>query len=453
MSKYQYDLFVIGAGSGGVRAARMSASYGAKVAVAEDSYLGGTCVNVGCVPKKLFYYGAHFHDHFEEASAYGWQIDDISHDWPTLRDNKTKEIERLNGIYQRLLENSGVDLINGRASIVDENTVEVAGEKYSCAKILIATGGKPFVPDFKGSEHALVSDDLFYLEKLPKKVLVVGGGYIAIEFAGIFKGLGSDVQLSYRGDLFLRGFDQEIREKLHGEVSKKGVDVQFNSSVKEIEKLADERKAVTFADGTTETFDQVVYATGRVPRVEGLGLDNVGVETTDKGSIIVDDYFHTNVKSIFAIGDVIDRVQLTPVAIGEAMVLARNLFIHKVPREKMDYHCIPSAVFSNPNFAGVGLTEEEARAQVGEISVFTSEFRHLKHTLTSSDEKVFMKLIVDKMNDRVLGAHMIGGEAGEIIQGIAIALKMGATKAQLDATVGIHPTAAEEFVTMREATR
>lgn len=452
MSKYQYDLFVIGAGSGGVRAARMSAGYGAKVAVAEDTHLGGTCVNVGCVPKKLFYYGSHFHDQFEEAAGYGWSLEGIKHDWATLRDNKTKEIERLNGIYKNLLANSGVDLIEGRATIVGENKVRVNDEEFSCAKILIATGGKPFVPEFPGSEHALVSDDLFYLETLPKKILIVGGGYIAIEFAGIFNGLGCHVQLSYRRDLFLRGFDQEVREKLRDESLKKGIDLQFNSQVESISKV-DDGFAVNFVNGESKTFDQVVYATGRVARTEGLGLETVGIETKSNGSIIVDDFFHTSCKNVFAIGDVIDRVQLTPVAIGEAMVLARNLFVHKVPREQMDYEAIPSAVFSNPNFATVGLTEEAARERYTDIEIYTSEFRHLKHTLTSSQEKVFMKLVVDKVTDKVLGAHMIGGEAGEIVQGLAVAIKMGATKAQLDATVGIHPTAAEEFVTMREATR
>jgi len=329
----------------------------------------------------------------------------------------------------------------------------VNGEKISAEQILIATGGKPFVPEFKGSQHVITSDDTFYLSELPKRVLIVGGGYIAVEFAGIYNGLGCEVQLSYRGDLILRGFDEEVRHKLSTEIAKKGVNILYNSQIESIDKNSDETLSVHFANGHLQQFDQVLYATGRVPRVAELGLDKLSIKTAANGSIVVNDYFQTSVASIYAIGDVINRVQLTPVALGEAMVLARNLFVHKTPTEIMDYEKIPSAVFSNPNFATVGLTEAEALKAHQHLAIFSSEFRHMKHSLTDSDETVFMKMIVDMDTDKILGIHMIGADAGEMIQGLAVAVKMGATKAQLDSTVGIHPTAAEEFVTMREATR
>ena len=456
---YDFDLFVIGAGSGGVRAARISANYGAKVACAEDTYLGGTCVNVGCVPKKLFVYGSHFSHDFADSAAYGWDVEEKGFSWPTLRDNKNKEIERLNGIYEGLLDGAGVTTLRGTATITGPQEVTVDGQSYSAERILVATGGQPFMPEFSGSELAITSDDAFFLEQFPSSVLVVGGGYIAVEFAGIFNGLGVDTQLSYRGDMLLRGFDNGVREFVTNELKNGGINVQLNSDVESIAQSAssdssnsdDPKKGardVTFADGTTKTFDLVFYATGRTPRIEGLGLETLGVELTEGGAIKVDDYFQTTVPSIYALGDVIDRFQLTPVAISEAMCLASNLF--KGTSKAMDYKNIPTAVFCQPNIGTVGLTEEEAESEFGKIDVYQSDFKPMKHTLTGRNERTMMKLIVNPATDVVVGAHMVGPDAGEITQGLGVALKAGATKAQFDATVGIHPTAAEEFVTMRE---
>ncbi|MBE9558421.1 MAG: glutathione-disulfide reductase [Proteobacteria bacterium] len=447
MSSFDYDLFVIGAGSGGVRASRIAAQLGAKVAVAEDRFYGGTCVNIGCIPKKLFVYASHFSEEFEDAARFGWTVGESRFDWPTLVANKNAEIERLNGIYERILKNAGVEIIDGRATVVDAHTVEVAGRQVTAEHILVATGGKPFLPDIRGREHAAISDDMFYLEEFPKRVVVVGGGYIAVEFAGIMKGLGAEVTQLYRGPHFLRGFDDDLRHFLATEMRKKGIDVRFNSTVECIEKRGGEVCA-ELSDGSEIAADLILYATGRVAKTEGLGLEAVGVELAENGAIKVDEAFRTSVPSIHAIGDVIDRVQLTPVALGEGMWLARHLF-GETPAP-FDYADIPSAVFSQPALASVGLTEAQAHEWHGEMDVYISEFKALKHTLSGSEERSFMKLIVDKASDRVVGAHMAGPEASEIIQGLAIAIKMGATKAQFDATVGIHPTAAEEFVTMRE---
>jgi glutathione reductase (NADPH) len=447
MSSFDYDLFVIGAGSAGVRASRVAAQLGARVAVAEDRFYGGTCVNVGCVPKKLFVYASHFADEFKDAAGFGWTVGEAGFDWPTLIANKNAEIERLNGIYERILKNVGVEIIDGRATVVDAHTVEVAGRQLTAEHILIATGGKPFVPEIRGRELAAISDDMFYLEEPPKRIIVVGGGYIAVEFAGIFNGLGSQVIQLYRGPHFLRGFDDDLRHFLAQEMRKKGVDVRFNSTVECIEKRGD-CHCVELDDGTEIESDLVLYATGRVPNTENLGLEAAGVELAENGAIKVDGEFRASVPSIHAIGDVIDRMQLTPVALGEGMWLARHLFGEAPP--PFDYVDIPSAVFSQPALASVGLTEAGAHERHGELDVFISKFRALKHTLSGSDERTFMKLIVDRASDRVVGAHMAGPEAGEIVQGLAIAIKMGATKAQFDATIGIHPTAAEEFVTMRE---
>ncbi|MEM7217537.1 MAG: glutathione-disulfide reductase [Pseudomonadota bacterium] len=445
---FDYDLFVIGAGSGGVRAARMAANKGARVACAEDTFLGGTCVNVGCVPKKLFVYGSHFAQDFDDAAAYGWQLGEGTFDWPTLRDNKTREIERLNGIYGSLLDGAGVDLINGTARLSGAQEVTVGDTAYSAERILVATGSRPFVPAFPGSEHVSVSDDAFYLPTFPRRVLVVGGGYIAVEFAGIFNGLGADVSLAYRGDLFLRGFDDGVREFVADELRGAGIDLRFNCSVAAVEPEGEARR-VRFADGDAETFDLVLYATGRVPRTQGLGLEDVGVELTGSGAISVDDGFRSSVPSIYALGDVIDRFQLTPVAIAEAMWLTDELF-GEAPAGPMDYADIATAVFCQPNIGTVGLTEAQARAQFGEVDVYESRFRPMKHTLSGREERSLMKLIVDLGSDRVVGIHMVGAEAGEIIQGLGVAVKARATKAQFDATMAIHPTAAEEFVTMRE---
>jgi len=447
MADYDYDLFVIGAGSGGVRASRMSASYGARVAVAEERFLGGTCVNVGCIPKKLFSYGAHYAEDFEDAAAYGWTVPAPALRWKTLIDNKNKEIERLNGIYRNLLEGAGVRLYEARATIRDAHTLDVGGETVTAGNILIATGSWATVPDFPGNEHVVTSLEAFYLDELPKRALIVGGGYIAVEFAGILNGYGADVIQLYRGDMFLRGFDQDVRTHLAEEMGKKGVDLRFNANVARLEKTSAGLVA-TLEDGSSIETDCVLYATGRHANTAGLGLEDVGVETTANGAIVVDDRFRSTVSNIYALGDVIDRFQLTPVAIGEAMALSANLF--KGENRQMDYADIPTAVFSNPSIGTVGLTEEQARNEYGAVDIYRSTFRALKHTLTGSEERTLMKLIVDKASDRVVGCHMVGPDAGEITQGLGIALKCGATKAQFDATVGIHPTAAEEFVTMRE---
>lgn len=443
---FDFDLFVIGAGSGGVRAARMAAGYGAKVACAEDTHLGGTCVNVGCVPKKLFVYGSHFAHDAADSAAYGWDMGQPSFDWPTLRDNKTREIERLNGIYRGLLDGANVTLVEGRAVITGPQAVQVGDTTYTAERILVAVGGAPFVPEFPGSQHAITSNEAFYLDTFPQRVLVVGGGYIAVEFAGIFNGLGASTKLAYRGELFLRGFDGGVRQFVAEELSNSGIELAFNTDVVSIEQRGG-GVLVKYADGSDETVDLVMYATGRKPRVAGLGLEELGVKQSANGAIEVNAAFQSSVPSIYALGDVIDRVQLTPVAITEAMCLTKNLY--DGGDLVMDYDNIASAVFCQPNIGTVGLTEEEARARHGEVDVYESVFRPMKHTLTGRNERTLMKLIVDPVTDLVVGAHMAGPEAGEIIQGLGVAVKAGATKAQFDATIGIHPTAAEEFVTMR----
>ena len=450
--EFDYDLYVLGAGSGAVRASRISASYGAKVAVAESTYLGGTCVNVGCVPKKLFVYGSHFHEEFEDASAYGWQVNPQGFDWPTLRDNKTQEIQRLNGIYRNLLDSAGVDLHEGRARLIDAHTVQVAEQTFTAKYILIATGGWPSVPDFPGREHVITSNEAFYLPQFPQKVVVVGGGYIAVEFAGIFAGLGAETTQLYRGPLFLRGFDDSVRTFVKDEIEKKGINLRFNLNVEKIE-LDGETRILTLTDGSTLAADLVLYATGRHPNTKDLGLEEAGVALGERGEVKINDYYQTNVDNIYAIGDVTDRIQLTPVAIEEGMCIANNLFTDR-PKRHLDYNNIATAVFCQPNIGTVGLTEGEAVAEHGgDLDIYESTFKPMKHTLSGRDERTLMKMIVRRSDDVVLGVHMVGPDAGEIIQGIAVAMVAGATKAQFDATVGIHPTAAEELVTLREKTR
>ncbi|MGE4240002.1 glutathione-disulfide reductase [Ramlibacter sp.] len=446
------DLFVIGGGSAGVRAARMSAQRGARVVLAEAAALGGTCVNVGCIPKKLYSYAAHFADDFRDAAGYGWTVGEPTFDWATLKKNRAAEIARLNGVYANLLAGAGVRTITGWASLADAHTVMVrtaSGEETVRAKhILVVTGGRPTVPDFPGCEHVITSDGLFDAEPFPKRLLVVGGGYIACEFASIFNGLGAKVTQLYRGEQVLRGFDDDIRAHVAREMTKHGVDLRTRADVRSIEKRGDGSLAATLADGTVLEADKVLYATGRVPNIAGLGLEALGVKQGRDGAIVVDEAYRTSVPSILAAGDVTARIQLTPVALGEAMVIADHLF--GAGKKAMGYDYIPTAVFTHPNIGTVGYSEAQAREKFGAVTIFRSEFKALKHTLSGSTERTLMKLVVDTASDRVVGLHMVGADAGEIVQGFAVAMKAGATKAVFDSTIGIHPTAAEEFVTMRE---
>ncbi|WP_207063083.1 glutathione-disulfide reductase [Motiliproteus sp. SC1-56] len=451
MSSFDYDLMVIGAGSGGVRAARMAAAKGVRVAVVEDRYMGGTCVNVGCVPKKLYVYASEYAEHFQQARGFGWQSAPVPFDWPTLRDNKKAEISRLNGIYQRLLEGTGVEVLDGRGRVTGPQEVAVGERRYRCERILIATGGWPVVPDFPGSELALTSNEIFDLETLPERMLIVGGGYIAVEFAGIFHGLGVSTTQLYRGELFLRGFDEQVRRFVADEMVKKGVDLRFNRNVNALEKQADGLILARLDDGSTQVADAVLYATGRAPNTRGLGLEEVGVALDAKGAVQVNEHYQSTVPSIYAIGDVIDRLQLTPMALAEGMVLVDHLYGEN--QRRTSYELVPTAVFSQPNIGTVGLTEEQACERYSKLDVYTADFRAMKHTLSGSEERTLMKMLVEPESDRVVGVHMVGEHAGEIIQGIAVALKAGATKAVFDSTIGIHPTAAEEFVTMRTPTR
>jgi len=445
MSEYQYDLFVIGAGSAGVRASRMATGLGKKVAVAESRYLGGTCVNVGCVPKKLFVYASEFPHITHDAKGYGLDFSLNNFDWPTLRDNKTKEIERLNGIYQRLLDNADVTTIIGHAKLVDEHTVSVNGECYTAEKILLATGGWPSLPDIPGKEHFVNSNDFFYLDVFPKHAVVVGSGYISVEFAGILNGLGCETHIASRSGKLLRGFDESTRRFAEQEILRKGISLlphQPTSITKNGEKYT-----VQFADDSSIETDIVICATGRTPNLQDLGTEELGIELDNKGFIQVDDTYQTNVTSIFALGDLIDTPQLTPVALAEGMMFLKQQYQDYTG--KLDYDNIATAVFSQPNLATVGLTQELAAEKGHDVRVFESEFKALKLTMTDSSERTYMKLVVDKETDKVLGAHMVGEHAAEIIQGIAIAIKAGATKAIFDETMGIHPSSAEEFVTMR----
>jgi len=450
MGKYDFDLFVIGGGSGGVRVGRMSASFGARVAVAEERYLGGTCVNVGCVPKKLFAYASHFAKDFEDSRGFGWTVGEQSFNWEVLITNKNREISRLNGIYDTLLSNAGATVIHGHAALQDHHTITVGTETYTSEHVVIATGGWPFVPEIPGYEHAVTSNEAFFLKSLPRRVVIVGGGYIAVEFAGIFNGLGVDTTQVYRGPLFLRGFDDDLRSFLANEMGNNGIDLLFNTDITEIA-VQDSSYRTMLDNGDSLECDLVMYATGRKPIATGLGLGKCGVEINKDGAIVVDSNYRTNVDSIYAIGDVTNRVNLTPVAIAEGMALAHHLY--RDEGRPVDYEYIPSAVFSDPNLSTVGYTEAEAKEKFKEVAIYMSSFSPLKHSLSGNDEKTLLKLIVDKASDRVVGAHMIGSEAGETIQGLAVALKAGATKELFDSTIGIHPTSAEEWVTMREPTR
>lgn len=447
-TQYDYDLFVIGAGSGGVRVARMAAGHGARVAIAEDRYFGGTCVNVGCVPKKLYVYASQFSESFTGSTGFGWSVSESKFDWAKLVANKDAEIARLQNVYENLLENSGVNVVNGRANLVDAHTVKIAEKIYTAERILVATGGWPFVPDVEGKEHIVTSNEIFNLPKLPKKMVIVGGGYIAVEFAGIMHGLGVDVTVFERGNKLLRGFDEDIRDFLMHEMTKKGIKFIFNTSVNRINH---DSKGLTVHTVTGETVltDLVMYATGRVPNTKGIGLENVGVALDKVGAIIVNDNYQSNISSIYALGDVTNRVNLTPVATAEGMALANKLYASKA--NQVDYEYIPTAVFCQPSIGTVGLTEAEACEKYSEVDIYKTDFKPMKNTLAGFKERIFMKIIVVRSTDKVVGLHMVGPDAGEIIQGFAVAIRAGATKAIFDSTIGVHPTAAEEFVTMRKS--
>ncbi len=448
MAEYDLDLFVIGAGSGGVRAARVAAGHGAKVAIAEDYRVGGTCVIRGCVPKKLLAYAAHFHDEIGDAQGFGWTIPTAQFNWPALIANKDREIDRLNGIYKKLLEGSKVELIESRARLADVHTVEVGGKRVTAKTILVATGAKPERPLIAGIEHTITSNEAFHLPQLPKRVVIVGGGYIALEFAGIFNGLGSKTSLIYRGEQILRGFDDDVRNFLADEVGKKGIDLRVRTRVERIEALGDTHR-VHFAGGGAIDADCVMYATGRTPNTGGIGLSEAGVELDGIGAVRVDAESRSTVGHIYAIGDCTNRLNLTPVAIKEGHAFADTVFGGKP--WKMDHGTVASAVFSQPPVGTVGLTEARAREGGRAVEIYKANFKPLKHTLSGSSERTLMKLVVDKATQVVLGVHMVGMDSPEIIQAIAVAVKMGATKQQFDQTVAVHPTAAEEFVTMRVA--
>jgi len=450
MPQYDYDLFTIGAGSGGVRASRVAAGHGARVAVAEDYRVGGTCVIRGCVPKKLFTYAAHFSQDFEDAAGYGWRVGSAEFSWRELMAAKDREIARLEGIYRNLLAQSKVETIDGRATIVDPHTVEVAGRRVTARHVLVATGGAPHRPDIPGAELCISSNEAFELPELPRRVLIVGGGYIAVEFAGIFRGLGATVTLAYRGEQVLRGFDDDVRAHLSIELVKHGIDLRLHATPESVERLPDGRLRATLRTSAgldAIEVDAVMLATGRAPATRGLGLEQVGVALDADGGVVVDEHGTTNVPSVHAVGDVTNRVALTPIAIREGAAIATTLFGGRPT--PVDHGHVPHAVFSDPPVGAVGLTEGGARALSDAVIVHKASFRPLKATLSGRDQKTLMKLVVDADTHRVLGAHMVGPDAPEIIQGIAIGVKAGLTKAQFDETVAIHPTAAEEFVTMR----
>jgi len=448
---YDYDLFVIGAGSGGVRASRIAASHGARVGICEDYRVGGTCVIRGCVPKKLMVYGSKFAHEFEDAQAYGWSLAAPAHSWAPLRDNVQKEVDRLNGIYLRLLDGAGVKLHMGRGRLMDRHTVQVGAETITTDKILVATGGRPEVPPIPGHQFAITSNEAFHLpDPLPKRITIVGGGYIAVEFAGVFNGLGCQVDLVLRRDRVLRGFDEECRTFVHDTLARSGIKMRTETEIARIEATDGKApfKLHTPNGGMFET-DLVMYATGRSANTAGIGLEKAGVQLDKAGAVAVDEWSKTTADNIWAVGDVTDRINLTPVAIMEGHCFADTVFGNK-PR-KPDHRNVPSAVFCQPEMANVGLTEEEAIRTLGELKVFTAAFRPMKYTLTDRQQRTFMKLIVEAATDKVVGVHMVGDDAAELIQGLAVAVKAGATKAQFDSTVGIHPTAGEEFVTMRSA--
>jgi glutathione reductase (NADPH) len=452
MNQYDCDLFVIGAGSGGVRAGRIASSLGARVAVAENYRIGGTCVIRGCVPKKLLVFASHFGEDFEDAAGFGWRVEGREFSWARLIENKNIEIERLSTIYAGLLADAGVDVLTGTARLVDSHTVTIGERRVSAKYVLVAAGGGPRMPAVPGIEHAISSNEAFELPELPRRILIVGGGYVAMEFAGIFRGLGSEVTISYRGEEILRGFDEDVRRHLHQELHKKGIRILLNSRVTRIDRRSRGVLEASVPGMPDEKYecDAVMYATGRVPNTGGLGLSEAGVRLDEDGGVVVDRFGQSSVPSVYAIGDVTNRIALTPVAIREGAAVAMTLFgAERVP---VDHEYVPSAVFSQPPVGTVGLNQDEAEARFGDAEVYKTSFRPLRHTLSGRDERTLVKLVVDPATQRVVGAHMVGADAPEIIQGIAIAVKAGLTKTQFDATLGIHPTAAEEFVTMKEKT-
>jgi glutathione reductase (NADPH) len=446
---YDYDLFVIGGGSGGVRAARMAATAGARVALAEEYRFGGTCVIRGCVPKKLLVYGSSFPHEFEDAKSYGWSVKGVSFDWPTLRDNVQKEVSRLSSIYINLLDGSGVEHVHSRAVLEDAHTVRILEEDrtVTAKTILVATGGWPYLPRFAGHEHVITSNEIFTLETLPRSIAIVGGGYIAIEFAFILAGLGVDVTVIYRGNKLLRGFDEDLRDHLAQAAENVGIKTILERTIARIEETGG-HKGLTLGEGGEMQVDQVMYATGRMPLTANMGLEKAGVQLGSIGEIIVDEYSRSSVPSIYAVGDVTNRVNLTPVAIDEAMCFVDTVF--KDNPRPVDHTYIPTAVFSQPEIGTVGMTEAEAREKHGEIDIYKSTFRPMKHTISMRTEKMLMKLVVEASSGRVLGCHLMGPDAAEMVQLLAIPMRMGATKADFDATMALHPTAAEELVTMRQ---
>jgi len=447
MPRYDFDLFTIGAGSGGVAGTRRAGAYGARTAICEELRIGGTCVLRGCVPKKLLVYGSEFASAFADAPGFGWSVPPATHDWSALIAAKDNEIGRLSQIYVNMLNNAKVEIFEARGVVVDPHTVEVGGKRYTAENIMIAVGGWPETPNIPGIEHVISSNEALDLRERPRHIVIVGGGYIAVEFAGIFNGFGSEVVEIIRADRLLRGFDDDLRTHLGGEMRVRGVDIRANTQVARIDRTG-AGYIVTTTDGKKIETDCVMYATGRAPNTKGLGLAEIGVEMEPNGAIKVDEWQRTSVKNIYAVGDVTDRINLTPVAIAEARAIAETLYNNNPIR--MDHADVPSAVFSQPPIGTVGLTEDQARKQYGDIDIYQARFKPMKNTLSGRDERTFMKLVVDARSDRVVGCHMLGPDAPEIIQGLAIAIKCGATKKQFDATVGIHPSAAEEFVTMRD---
>jgi glutathione reductase (NADPH) len=445
-SGINYDLLVIGAGSGGVRAARVASGLGAKVAIVEEHRIGGTCVVRGCVPKKLLVYGAHFAEDLEDARRFGWQLAGASFDWPTLRDNVLAEVTRISGLYRQTLETHRVDIIEGRAVVTGPNSARLDGRTINAKYILIATGARPQVPKIPGIEHAITSNEAFHLERLPARILIAGGGYIANEFAGIFNELGSQVTLVNRSDQILRSYDAQIRDRLLQISMSKGIQFLFNAPLQRIERRADGVLDVRLGNSSVEC-EAMMCALGRVPNTDGLGLDSAGVEVDANGAVRVDEYSRSTCPSIYAVGDVTNRVQLTPVAIREGQAFAETVFGNQPT--KVDYNCIPSAVFSHPPLAGVGLTEAQARSRLGSVKIYTSDFRPMKNVLANRNERALFKLVVDDTDDRIVGAHMIGPDAPEILQVLAVAVKARMRKSQLDECVAIHPTMAEELVLMK----